>query len=62
MQDMNALNLDQIRAANARLADPRLLPELRFWVANQGVALNVVGNYKPILRDMLAREESEAAR
>ena len=44
------------------LADPRLLPELRFWVANQGVALNVVGNYKPILRDMLAREESEAAR
>jgi len=38
------------------LEDPRLLPELRFWVANQGVSLNVIGNYKPILRDMLARE------
>ena len=43
------------------LADPRLLPELRFWVANQGVALNVVGNYKPMLRDMLARSAPEVA-
>jgi len=41
--------------------DPSLLPELRFWVANQGVALNAIGNYKPILRDMLAREKSGTA-
>ncbi len=39
-----------------------LLPELRFWVANQGVALNVIGNYKPILQSMMAREQSETAR
>jgi len=44
------------------MKDPRLLPELRFWMANQGVALNVIGNYKPILRDMLAREKGQAAR
>lgn len=43
------------------LKDPTLLPELRFWVANQGVALAVIGNYKPILEDMLAREPAEAA-
>lgn len=42
------------------LKDPNLLPELRFWVANQGVALNVIGNYKPILRNMLARAKVEA--
>ncbi len=40
------------------LRDPRLLPELRFWVANQGVALNIK-NYKPILRDLLARAKAE---
>lgn len=39
--------------------DPELLKELRFWVANQGVALKVIGNYKPILKDMLARDHSE---
>lgn len=37
------------------LEHPDLLPELRFWIANQGVALNVIGNYNPLLRDMLAR-------
>ncbi len=42
--------------------DATLLPELRFWVANQGVALNVIGNYKPILQSMMAREQSETAR
>ena len=40
------------------LKDPNLLPELRFWVANQGVAISVIGNYKPLLMDMLAREKS----
>ena len=35
--------------------DPELVKELRFWVANQGVALKVIGNYRPILQDMLAR-------
>jgi hypothetical protein len=44
------------------MKDATLLPELRFWVASQGVALSVIGNYKPILRGMLAREQSEAAR
>ena len=37
------------------LKDPELLKELRFWVATQGVALNVIGNYNPLLKDMLAR-------
>jgi len=36
-------------------ADPKLLPELRFWLANQGVALNVIGNYRTSLDAMLAR-------
>jgi len=40
---------------------PGLLAQLRFWVANQGAALNVIGNYKPILREMLAREQAQAA-
>ncbi len=44
------------------MADPKLHPELRFWVANQGVALNVIGNYKPILRDMLGGGEAKATR
>ena len=42
------------------LEDPKLLPELRFWVANQGVALKVIANYRPVLRDMLAREQAKA--
>ncbi|MEO7936130.1 MAG: hypothetical protein ABIR27_07720 [Dokdonella sp.] len=37
----------------AYLKDPNLLPELRFGVANQGVALAVIGNYRPMLRAML---------
>ena len=41
------------------LKEPTLLPELRFWVANQGVALTVIGNYRPILEDMLARKPAE---
>ena len=41
------------------LRDPSLLPELRFWVANQGVALAGIRNYKPILRDVLVRVEAE---
>ena len=43
------------------LADPKLLPELRFWVANQGVALNVISNYKALLRAMLSRPAERAA-
>ncbi|MCY7354391.1 MAG: hypothetical protein LH470_04800 [Lysobacter sp.] len=38
-----------------------LLPELRFWVANQDVSLNVIGNYKPVLKAMLAREKAQVA-
>ena len=41
------------------LKDPHLLPELRFWVANQGVALNVIQNYNPLLKDMLAHGKPE---
>jgi len=42
------------------LKDPKLLPELRFWVANQGVAINVITNYKPMLGEMLARPTTQA--
>ncbi|WP_297176663.1 hypothetical protein [Thermomonas sp.] len=35
--------------------DPDLLPELRFWVANQSVSLVVISNYTPLVKDMLAR-------
>ena len=48
---------------DAYAKDPTLLPELRFWVANQGVAINVISNYDPILRGMLERlPEAKAAR
>ena len=36
------------------LAQPDLLPELRFWVANQRVALRVIGNNRTYLEAMLA--------
>jgi hypothetical protein len=39
------------------LRHPDLLPELRFWVANQGVSLNVLANYRPMLQQMLANGE-----
>ena len=41
--------------------DPNLVPELRFWVANQGVALSAIGNYKAVLKAMLARDKVQAA-
>jgi hypothetical protein len=41
------------------LQDPALLQELRFWVANQGVALSVIRNFEPMLRDMLARPQRQ---
>jgi hypothetical protein len=44
------------------LEDPQVLKELRFWVANQGVALGAIGNYNPLLKDMLARGKPEPAR
>ena len=44
------------------LKDSQLLKELRFWVVNQGVSLNAIGNYGPLLEDMLARETSERQR
>jgi hypothetical protein len=37
------------------LKDPRLLGELRFWLANQGVALNVIGNTRKLDEAILAR-------
>ncbi len=40
--------------------DPNLLPELRFWVANQGVALKVIENNSSILPEMLARDPDPA--
>ena len=43
------------------LADPALLPELRFWVASQGVAIAVIGNSKRELDEMLARWEAVPA-
>ena len=43
------------------LAEPKLLPELRFWVANQGVAREVIANYPPVIRDMLALSQENAA-
>ncbi len=42
------------------LKAPNLLPELRFWVANQGVALNAILKYKPDLQEMLARDKPQA--
>jgi hypothetical protein len=39
------------------MKDPQLLPELRFWVANQGVALNASANFKRTLSAMLARPQ-----
>ena len=40
------------------MKDPNLLPELRFWVANQGVTLNASANFKRTLTAMLARQQS----
>lgn len=42
------------------MKDPQLLPELRFWVANQGVALGVIANYEPLVKRMLARVRKDA--
>lgn len=51
----------QAQAVLARyMQDPQLLGELRFWVANQGVALNAVRNYQPMLKDMLAQPAGQA--
>ena len=35
--------------------DPQLLGELRFWMANQGVALNVIGNTRRLDEEILAK-------
>lgn len=42
------------------MKDPKLLPELRFWVASQGVALQVIANYRTSLNAMLPREKKNA--
>ena len=42
------------------LRDPKLLPELRFWVTNQGMALLNIRNYQPVLHDLQARADAEA--
>ncbi len=44
------------------LKDPKLLSELRFWVANQGVALNLLANNKAALQAMLEGMEKESKR
>jgi len=44
------------------MADPALLRELRFWVANQRVALGVIANYEPLLHGMLGQRTDEARR
>lgn len=44
------------------LQDPNLLKELRFWITNQGVSLNVIDTWKPMLREMLAWQAKDAAR
>ncbi|RZA17839.1 MAG: hypothetical protein EOP93_12595 [Lysobacteraceae bacterium] len=44
------------------MKNPDLLPELRFWVANQGVALDVIAGYKPLLREMLERQRKGSQR
>jgi hypothetical protein len=43
------------------MKDPNLLPELRFWVANQGVTLSASANFKRSLQAMLARRPARAA-
>jgi hypothetical protein len=45
---------------DAYMKDPNLLPELRFWVASQGVAINVIKNYRTSLNTMLARKQGLA--
>ena len=37
------------------LKDPRLVSELRFWMANQGVALNMIGNTRELDARILAK-------
>ena len=39
---------------------PDLLPELRFWVANQGVAIEVIRDTKGAVDELLARDGSTA--
>ena len=41
------------------LADPQLLSELRFWVANQGVAMDVIANNERDVTAMLAMIDAE---
>ena len=43
------------------LKDPELLPELRFWVANQVVALNAASNFKRSLRAMIVHRPARTA-
>ena len=45
---------------DAYLRHPDLLPELRFWMANQRVALNVLSNYRGTLDAMIARSQERA--
>ena len=46
---------------NAYLADPHLLPELRFWVANQTVAMQLMDNNDAEVRTILAEVDKELA-
>jgi len=43
------------------MKSPNLLPELRFWVANQGVTLSASSNFKRSLNAMLVRRPAQEA-
>ena len=41
--------MQPLRGCHANLGgDPRLLPELRSWMANQVVMINVIADYQPL--------------
>ncbi|MEO5628240.1 MAG: hypothetical protein ABIQ62_00555 [Thermomonas sp.] len=44
------------------IKSPNLLPELRFWVANQGASIKVIENFKPMLRDMVTHMPEQEVR
>ena len=47
------------KVLDAYLKDPQLLSELRFWIANQGVAITVIATNKFSVETMLERMEKE---
>ena len=49
------------KVLDAFMKDPKLLSELRFWIANQGVALTVIATNKFSVETMLERMKKETA-